>query len=227
MSNGVDAVQQEVEHHIEHEERRHGGGRRKSLAESPNKKIALLISVLALFLAFSETLGKKSQTEGISLNIKASDTWNFFQAKTIRQTTLRTAAEAIMVEADITTDEARRTALLKQADDWMKTVALYESNPAERDGRKELRALAERYEHERDTYLARYHHYELASAAFQIGIWTGILRARLSTLAKLGLTAVTLLTSAGGMRQYPQCTPGARGQVGAHRWLKPQRTRRI
>jgi hypothetical protein len=170
MSHGVDAVQQEVEHHIEHEERRHGGGRRKSLAESPNKKIALLISVLALFLAFSETLGKKSQTEGISLNIKASDTWNFFQAKTIRQTTLRTAAEAIMVEADITTDEARRTALLKQADDWMKTVALYESNPAERDGRKELRALAERYEHERDTYLARYHHYELASAAFQIGI---------------------------------------------------------
>ena len=66
MSNGVDAVQQEVEHHIEHEERRHGGGRRKSLAESPNKKIALLISVLALFLAFSETLGKKSQTEGIT-----------------------------------------------------------------------------------------------------------------------------------------------------------------
>jgi hypothetical protein len=48
--------------------------------------------VLALFLAFSETLSKKSQTEGISLNIKAPDTWNFFQAKTIRQTTLRTAA---------------------------------------------------------------------------------------------------------------------------------------
>src|SRR5712671_7067625 len=107
-----------------------------------NKKVALLIAILALGLAFSETLGKKSQTEGISLNIKASDTWNFFQAKTIRQTTLRTAAEAIMVEADMTTD-VRRTALLKQADDWMKTVALYESNPAERDGRKELRALAE------------------------------------------------------------------------------------
>ena len=64
-----------------------------------NKKIALLIAVLALFLAFSETLGKASQTEGISLNIKASDAWNFFQAKTIRQTTLRTAAQAFTVEA--------------------------------------------------------------------------------------------------------------------------------
>jgi hypothetical protein len=158
------------EHQIEHEEHGHGGGRRKSLAESTNKKIALLISVIALFLAFSETLGKKSQTEGISLNIKASDTWNFFQAKTIRQTTLRTAAQAIMVEAATTTDETRKAALLKQADDWMKTVARYESDPAEKDGRKELRALAEKYEHERDTHLARYHHYEFASAAFQIGI---------------------------------------------------------
>ena len=105
MSHGVHAVQHEVEHHIEHEEHGHGGGGKRPLADSFNKKIALLISVIALFLAFSETLGKKSQTEGISLNIKASDTWNFFQAKTIRQTTLRTSAQAIMVEAATTTDQ--------------------------------------------------------------------------------------------------------------------------
>ncbi len=170
MSHGVHAVQHEVEHQIEHEEHGHGGGRRKSLAQSTNKKIALLISVLALFLAISEMLGKSSQTEGISLNIKASDTWNFFQAKTVRQTTLRTAAQAVTVEAGTIAEEARKAALLKQADDWMKTVARYESDPAEKDGRKELRALAEKYEHERDTHLARYHHYEFASAAFQIGI---------------------------------------------------------
>jgi hypothetical protein len=135
-----------------------------------NKQIALLIAVLALFLAFSETLGKASQTEGISLNIKASDTWNFFQAKTIRQTTLRTAAQAFQVEAAGLTDEPRKAALLKQADDWMKTVTRYESDPKEKDGRKELRAQAEGYEHERDTHLARYHAYEYSSAAYQIGI---------------------------------------------------------
>jgi Domain of unknown function (DUF4337) len=135
-----------------------------------NKNIALLIAVLALFLAFSETLGKASQTEGISLNIKASDTWNFFQAKTIRQTSLRTAAQAFQVEAAGTTDEARKAALLKQADDWMKTVARYESDPKEKDGRKELRAQAEDYEHQRDTHLSRYHAYEYSSAAYQIGI---------------------------------------------------------
>jgi len=59
---------------------------------------------------------------------------------------------------------------LSSADDWMKTVARYESDPAEKDGRKELRALAETYEHQRDIQLARYHHYEFASAAYQIGI---------------------------------------------------------
>jgi Domain of unknown function (DUF4337) len=33
-----------------------------------------------------------------------------------------------------------------------------------------LRAQAEKLEHDRDTWLARYHQYEFASAAFQIGI---------------------------------------------------------
>ena len=39
-------------------------------ASHSNKKIALLISVLALFLAFSETLGKSAQTTAITDNIK-------------------------------------------------------------------------------------------------------------------------------------------------------------
>src|SRR5262245_54239719 len=96
MSQGVHAVQHEVEHQIEHG---HGGGSHgPKLGENHNRQIALLISVIALFLAFSETLGKSAQTVGIELNIKASDTWNFFQAKTIRQTSLRTAAEAMTLQ---------------------------------------------------------------------------------------------------------------------------------
>jgi Domain of unknown function (DUF4337) len=139
-------------------------------AAHSNKKIALLIAVLALFLAFSETLGKSAQTEGIGLNIKASDTWNFFQAKTIRQTALRTAAEALQAQAAGVTDEAVKATFAKQIEIWRNTVARYESDPKEKDGRKELRELAEHYEHERDEKLARYHEYEFASAAFQIGI---------------------------------------------------------
>lgn len=139
-------------------------------ASHSNKKVALVISVLALFLAFSETLGKSAQTEALSLNIKSSDTWNFFQAKTIRQTTLRTVAEATALQAAAAPNEDARAAAAKQIDTWQKTVARYESDPKEKDGRKELRAQAEKYEHDRDTALARYHHYEVASAAYQIGI---------------------------------------------------------
>ena len=147
--------------HAEHAEHAAHGG---------NKGIALLIAVMALFLAFSETLGKSAQTEGIGLNIKASDTWNFFQAKTIRQTALRTAAENGTAQAIGITDPAAKEAMLKQVDAWQKTVTRYESDPKEKDGRKELREQATEYEHERDTQLARYHHYEVASAAFQIAI---------------------------------------------------------
>lgn len=38
-----------------------------------NKKIALLISVLALVLAFSETLAKSAQTSALSYTIEASN----------------------------------------------------------------------------------------------------------------------------------------------------------
>ncbi len=147
--------------HAEHAEHASHGG---------NKKIALLISVLALFLAFSETLGKSSQTAAIADNIKASDTWNFFQAKTIRQTALRTAAEGLATQVPTITSDEAKAAMTKQVEAWRATAARYESDPKEKDGRKELRALAEKYEHDRDTSLARYHQYEFASAAFQIGI---------------------------------------------------------
>jgi hypothetical protein len=139
-------------------------------AAHSNKKIALLISILALFLAFSETWGKSAQTAAIADNIKAPDTWNFFQAKTIRQTSLRVAAEGMVAQLPTITNDEAKAAMTKQIEAWRATVTRYESDPKEKDGRKELRAQAEHLEHERDTWLARYHQYEFASAAFQIGI---------------------------------------------------------
>ena len=50
-------------------------------AAEHNKKIALLIAVLALFLAFSETLGKSAQTEGIGGNVEASNLWAFLSGQ--------------------------------------------------------------------------------------------------------------------------------------------------
>ena len=135
-----------------------------------NKKIALLIAVLALVLAFSETLGKSAQTAALSLNVEASNLWSFFQAKTIRLTTVRTAAEMFEIEAPGQPNPQVREAMEKKAADWKKTAARYDSEPETQEGRKELSTRAKAAEQKRDRSLAAYHHYEMASAAVQIAI---------------------------------------------------------
>jgi hypothetical protein len=139
-----------------------------------NRRIALLIAVLALFLAIAETLGKSAQTEALSYNVEASNLWAFFQAKTIRQTAVRTAAEQVELTRPQMTDPAVADAVAKRLDAWGRTVARWESEPGEGgkpgEGRRELSARAIEAEKKRDTALARYHHYEISSAAFQIAI---------------------------------------------------------
>ena len=135
-------------------------------ADPANKKIALLIAILALVLAFSETLGKAAQTAALSRNIEAANLWAFFQAKSIRLTTLRTAAENLEAQAGAAATGAVKT----QIDTWRKTAARYDSEPETREGRKELSERAKETEARRDHDMAAYHHYELASAAVQIAI---------------------------------------------------------
>jgi hypothetical protein len=139
-------------------------------AAHASKQVALLIAVLALFLALSETLGKSANTEAVSLNIKVNDTWLFFQAKTIRRTLVQAAADEMKTEIIAVSNNDAKAAMTKQIDEWTKTAARYRSEPETREGTTELAERAMEAEHERDTALARYHNYELASAAFQIGI---------------------------------------------------------
>ncbi|MGN6117825.1 MAG: DUF4337 domain-containing protein [Nitrobacter sp.] len=139
-------------------------------ASGENKKIALLIAVIALCLALSETLGKGAQTESIFKNVESSNLWAFFQAKSIRRTTVQTQADQAKLALRQTTDEAAKAALQKQIDDWQKTAARYRSEPETGEGQDQLAERAKHAEHERDVALAKYHHFELASAAFQIAI---------------------------------------------------------
>jgi hypothetical protein len=139
-------------------------------ASHSNRKIALVIAVLALFLSFSETLGKSAQTEAIDANVKSSDTWAFYQAKDIRRAVVNAAADAMSLVGASASDPAAKAAIDKQVDAWRQTAARYESDPKTHEGRKELAERAKDEENDRDLAMAKYHHYELASAAFQIGI---------------------------------------------------------
>ena len=172
-------------------------------ASGESKKIALLIAVLALFLAISETLGKGAQTESISKNVEASNLWAFFQAKSIRRTVVQTAADQGKLTLGAATDDAMKAAVQKQIDDWQKTAARYRSEPETGEGTEQLAEKAKEAEHQRDEATAKYHHFELASAAFQIGIVlasatiiTGIMAlagiSGLLTLVGIGFTALGL-----------------------------------
>src|SRR2546430_2575369 len=172
-------------------------------ASGKNRKIALLIAVIALFLAISETLGKGAQTESISKNVEASNLWAFFQAKSIRRTVVQTAAEQGKLTLGSATDDAIKAAAQKQIEDWQKTAARYRSEPETGEGTEQLAEKAKHAEHERDEATAKYHHFELASAAFQIGIVlasatiiTGMLPlawiAGLLSLAGIALTMIGL-----------------------------------
>ena len=139
-------------------------------ASSANKNIALLIAVIALFLALSETLGKSAQTEAISQNVEASNLWAFFQAKSIRRTVVQAVSDQARLSLGLMGDDGAKAALQKQIDEWQKTAARYRSEPETGEGSEQLASRAKHAEEERDLAMARYHHYEVASAAFQIGI---------------------------------------------------------
>jgi hypothetical protein len=199
MTHGVHAVQHEVEHEIKHGDKHEG---HKGLLEDINKKVALLIGVMALFLAFSETLGKSAQTGALSYNVEAANLWAFFQAKNTRRTVVLTAAEEMTVIAPAA-PELIKASMAKQIDTWQKTAARYRSEPEVQEGTVELAERAKTAESKRDTALARYHHYEVSSAAFQIGIVlasatviTGML---LLTWIALGLGGIGLVFMAIGL----------------------------
>jgi hypothetical protein len=174
----------EATEHMEHAEH---------AQHAENKKIALLIAVLALFLSFSETFGKSAQTEAIDANVRSADTWAFFQAKDIRKTTLLTAADQTKLLSANLNDDAAKAAVEKQIDTWRKTAARYESDPQSGTGRKELAEKAEREEARHELAMARYHHYELASAAFQIGIVLA------SATVITGMTVLAMISGALGV----------------------------
>jgi len=137
-------------------------------AEGTNKNIAILIAVLAAFLAIAETGAKSSQTAVLTEHVEATNQWAFFQAKTVRQTVLRTAAEEL--EAQYKDAGGMPAAVKAQIDAWKRTVARYYSEPSTNEGRKELAASATAHAAQRERARSAYHLFEYGSAAFQLAI---------------------------------------------------------
>ena len=139
------------------------------LKERGARRMALLIAGLAALLAVVQTIGDNAAQDALKYNVDASNLWSFFQAKTVRQTSVRTAAEMLELELDAVPPE-RKEALGKRVQAWRATVARWESEPETNEGRKELIARAKAAEENRDRALATDNMFDVASAALQLAI---------------------------------------------------------
>ena len=99
-------------------------------------KAGLVIVVMALFLALNTYYANSFSSAAMSNLIEASDTYNFFQAKSIKQS----IAEGQLEE---TKDPARKEYLQKKID-------RYESDPKSNEGKKELLAKAQAHKDARN-----------------------------------------------------------------------------
>jgi len=138
----------------------HGGH-----VDPSNKKIALLIAILALFLAISETLSKAYQTEVITKQVEASNLWAFFQAKSIRKTSTDLAIQSAQIQPS--TDDAKTAAMIKR---WTDASKRYDSEPETGEGRKELAARAVAAQKLGQVANHKYHNLEISSGMLQVAI---------------------------------------------------------
>ena len=134
-------------------------------------RCAMLVSLLALVLAIASQGGNNASKEGTMQNILASNAFAFYQAKNIRQTEYKIAADSL--QAQLLQDRispAARDYLEKKLEDYKKTIARYESEPETGEGKKELMAKAKDHEHKRDHALKQDPWFDHAEALLQIAI---------------------------------------------------------
>ena len=99
-------------------------------------KAGLVIVVMALLLAINTYFSNSFSGAALTNLIKASDTYAFFQAKSIKQS----IAEGQLEEAK---DPKRKAELQAK-------IERYESDPVKKEGKKELLAKARAFEEARD-----------------------------------------------------------------------------
>ena len=163
------------------------------LPEKSNRKIALFITTLALLFALAELGAKSSQTDAIAFNVNAADTWAFYQAKSIKQTSLRIAADSMEAALDpaSTTDVTLKQK--KLITDWRTTAERYDSDAVKGDGKKELMEKAQSFEHQRDAAREHYHVFEMAGVVLQISVVLA------STSVVTGMSLFVILSMIGGV----------------------------
>ena len=150
-------MEQQLEHH-EHAEHASGHG---------NKRAALLVAILAAWLAISEQGAKHAEIRVGENSIAAADAWTQYQGKSIRQALAHDLAElgATLDPPQGAAGLAARTGLLDRLAEEQRR---YDQDPA--DGKQAIARRAHGFEEARDAAISRTHSYDNGAAAFELGI---------------------------------------------------------
>jgi hypothetical protein len=142
------------------------------LADRFKQRCAIAIAVLAMILAITSLGGSNAGKEAVLNNILASNFFNFYQAKNMRQTAIALAADQFEIAwmSDPSLPAEAKAALAKKLDDYRKTIARYESEPQTQEGKKELMARARVHEEARDHAVKQDPYFDYAEALLQIAI---------------------------------------------------------
>jgi hypothetical protein len=139
------------------------------------RRAALTIGVLAMLLAIASLGGDNAAQEVTQANILATDTWAFFQARNIRQTDYQLAVDdlelLLLAQPNLPADA--QAAIQQRLERYRATVARYESDPIEGEGKRELAERARGYEASRARAEEQDNNFDYAQALFQIAIVLG------------------------------------------------------
>ncbi|HEV7590619.1 MAG TPA: DUF4337 domain-containing protein [Longimicrobium sp.] len=150
--------------------------------EKFRNRAALTIAIMAMLLAVGSLGGGNATDDMVYGNIKASDTWAFYQAKNVRQTEYRLAADRLELElADPSLNATARTAAQAQLARYRETIARYDNEPDPKapgdslrgEGKQQLATQARSYEAVRNRASDRDGNFDYSEVFLQLAIVLG------------------------------------------------------
>jgi len=121
--------------------------------------VSLTMSILAVLVALATLLSHRAHTEEVLLQDKATDTWNYYQAKNIRRHTTE-QLDAVLKVMPLK-DPAAAEALIKKNEEWAA-----KTKSEQDDVMKEAKAL----EAEVDLFSHRANRYDLGETLLEVGL---------------------------------------------------------
>ncbi len=175
-----------------------------------NGRAALLIAIIAALLAIGSLGGGNVAEDMVHANIKASDTWAFYQAKNVRQTAYRLAVDELELQlASPALSPAARAEIQERIERYRETIARYDDEPDPEapgdslrgEGKKQLSAQARAHEAARDRADQQDANFDYSEVAFQLALVLGSVsiltgsRALLLATAGLGMVGAVLMVN--------------------------------